>query len=458
MSAAIALQARELDRSIGAIILEVFIFLCRLVMVLAFMSPAVMLNLVSMQNRGPVMCLASIVLVFGAAFAVHCAIHRKAFGERAFFLIMAPVLVFMSMFTAIRNVGGIRETAMEARQAHDEAKEDLRAKRTSLTERRAAQAKLAGGEASPESIEAQIKTAKAANSKAWQASFSCNPNWITKDDTRKFCGELAKLEARKAAAIERDKLQGLIDGLDVKAEAPQASAPLGVPVSNGALLHMLDKAGFKMDGSEIDYTYETGFVLALELIAAGAPLMFGLCLPDVRRWRIEPVAAEASAEKPGRIASFVSSVIAMRKEAEDRRREAEARRREAEARRAAEAEARAKAEAEEKARAERAAKRAAAKTVEKGDPATVKAWLNGPAVVHVTDHVMELKEAYAAYAADCRAHGETPLTRSQDLAAELRKLGVEVSYKNNRGKVHGLAFASPSKAAGKAGLRVVSSR
>jgi len=87
-----------------------------------------------------------------------------------------------------------------------------------------------------------------------------------------------------------------------------------------------------MDGSEIDYAYEAGFVLALELIAAGAPLMFGLALPDLRRRRrIErkeseapkpraSVSAPVSVQKPRNLArvfaSFLSGIIATRAHAE----------------------------------------------------------------------------------------------------------------------------------------------
>src|SRR6516225_548809 len=177
MSAAIALQTGELDRSIGAIVFEVFTFLCRLIMTLAFMSPAVALNVASLESRGWVMCLASVVLIFGAAFAVHCTIHRKAFGERAFFLLMAPVLVFMSMFTAIRNVGGIRETAAVERKAHTDAEEGLKGKITGLETRRKAQVDVAG-EVSLEVIDARIEALKAQNLNRWNATDGCKADQV----------------------------------------------------------------------------------------------------------------------------------------------------------------------------------------------------------------------------------------------------------------------------------------
>jgi hypothetical protein len=158
----------------------------------------------------------------------------------------------------------------------------------------------------------------------------------------------------------------------------------------------------------------------------------------------------APAEKPGRIASFVSNVIAVRKEAE-------ARRHEAEARRAAEAEARAKAEAEEKAQAERAAKREARKMREKPKPETVETWLS-TRVVDSPGNVLPATAAHDDYAADCRARGETPVSkRGPQFVAELRKLGLDVRERGSRkrAEIHGLALA-PHAAGG--GLRIVSSR
>jgi hypothetical protein len=259
-------------------------------MTLAFMSPAILMNIASLQNRGQIMCFASVVLVLGAAFALHCLMHRPA-GQKVFFLILAPVLIFMSMFTAVRNIGGIRETAAQARQARAEAKTSLETRRATLMERRKAQAKIAGEDAA-QVIEGNIEALKARYARKWAATNGCQLDQVTSTEAKVLCNGKRDLEIKLAAAVERDRIQAQIDSLDVKAEAPAIASPIGVPVSNDALIHALAQAGFKMDGSEIDYAYEAGFVLALELIAAGAPLMFGLVLPDLRRRRIELVAAE----------------------------------------------------------------------------------------------------------------------------------------------------------------------
>ena len=146
-------------------------------------------------------------------------------------------------------------------------------------------------------------------------------------------------------------------------------------------------------------------------------------------------------------------------EAEARRREAEARASaEAEEMARAEAEARAAAAAEEKAKAERAAKREAYKTREKGDPETIGRWLNSKRVVQSPDRVSPTTLAYDDYAADCRARGETPVSkRGPAFVTELRKRGFEVREVGNgrRFEIHGLALASHAE---RPGLRIVSSR
>jgi hypothetical protein len=339
---AIAKRAHELDRSVGAPILELFIFVCRLAVILAFMSPAILMNLASLKSRGDIMCYASVALVIGAAVGLHRAIHSKGISERGFFLLMAPVLVFMSMFTAIRNVGGLRETASEARQDQKDAKAESKAKLADLTKRRKAQADVAG-EDSLKVIEARIEALKAKSIHKWNATNGCQPDQVASSEAKTLCSGLLDLKTKLEAAKERDRLQALIDGWEAKPETAQISTPLGVPVSNEALIHALDKAGFKMDGSEIDYAYEAGFVLALELIAAGGPLMVGFRLPELRR-RIEieapkprslasrpraPVSKPKPEPKPAadggtiipfpplaRLASLVSGVLAKRKEAD----------------------------------------------------------------------------------------------------------------------------------------------
>ena len=148
-------------------------------------------------------------------------------------------------------------------------------------------------------------------------------------------------------------------------------------------------------------------------------------------------------------------------EAEERRREAEEREKErqrlAEARFAQELEARAAADAEEKAKAARKAKRSEAETREKGDPETVKSWVNSKRVILGPSHVISQTEAYADYAADCRAHGQAPVTKGRWFADELRKLGLEVRETkpgSKRFDIYGLALSRVDRPA----LRVVSSR
>jgi hypothetical protein len=95
--------------------------------------------------------------------------------------------------------------------------------------------------------------------------------------------------------------------------------------------------------------------------------------------------------------------------------EAEERQRQAEARFAAELEARAAADAGAKTKVNRAAKRAEAKTKEKGDPETIEQWANSKNVILGPSHVALQSAAYDDYAADCKAHGQTPVAKGDGL-------------------------------------------
>lgn len=404
-----AANAKQADR----FILEWITFSGRLVASAAFMSVAAALNLASAKERGLIMTGGSLALVAGAAFALHCLIHRPG-AQKLFFALLFPVLISMSMFSAVRNIDGIRKTAEEKWTAHTEAKGDLKKQLTSLKERRKVQADIAGEEA-PEVIQGRIDDLKARHIGKWNATDGCKPEQVASTEAKTLCNGVRELQIKLNAAKLRDKLQGKIDTKEAKAEEPAIAAPLGVPVSNEAVLYILSFVeSDNVDGSKIDYAFEIGFVLAMELLAAGAPLMFGLRLSESRQRRIE--AAEA------------------------------------EERRKAEAEARIEAEA----KAERAAKRAEAKTRAKGDPATVERFVNSNQVTCGPSHVVSQSEVYDVYAADCEAHGVAPMAKGRWFADELRKLGFEVRDRGGKrgSEIHGLALSHADRPA----LRVVSSR
>ena len=128
----------------------------------------------------------------------------------------------------------------------------------------------------------------------------------------------------------------------------------------------------------------------------------------------------------------------------------------AEARFAAELEARAVADAEAKAKVNRSTKRAEAKAKEKGDPETVEQWANSKNVILGPSHVVPQSAAYDDYAADCKAHGQTPTAKVAGLPMNCGS-SVSRSHLSQREARQGVRLGT-LVTCGSAGLRVVSSR
>ena len=251
--------------------------------------------------------------------------------------------------------------------------------------------------------------------------------------------KIAELKEKAAAAKAYAKAVEDIAAIDAKLGVQGVVAVSTGQTAGAKLAAVITRVGH-IDNVDGEAVFEWGRGGVLELLST-----ISLAVMDMLAWLLggaDKAEERRNAEKARKA-----------REAE----EAEARRRETEARFAAEFEAKAAAEAEEKARAERAAKRAEAKTRETGDPETVKAWLNSSRTVLSPGHVLPLPVAYESYAADCRAHGETPVSRGKRFAEELRKLDIDVRERANRRRfeVYGLALSSQ---AARGGLRVAFSR
>jgi hypothetical protein len=127
------------------------------------------------------------------------------------------------------------------------------------------------GNATPESIEAEIHAAKAANSKLWNASFSCDPAWTSRDATRAFCATLAELEKKRAAAVRRDQIDADLAKLDAQdVEAPPSAVDSYVANMGrfiGLLGYTVDDKANELIPASRDWLKGVG----VELLAAFGP-------------------------------------------------------------------------------------------------------------------------------------------------------------------------------------------
>ena len=74
-----------------------------------FMSPAILLNLMSMNARGPAWVFMTVMLVIGGAWLTHEARKKRDILSGA----LALVIVGVSLVTAVRNIGGLREAGVQ---------------------------------------------------------------------------------------------------------------------------------------------------------------------------------------------------------------------------------------------------------------------------------------------------------------------------------------------------------
>jgi hypothetical protein len=448
MSAAIAEHAGEIGRGASAIKSGAANVL-RFGLAALPLYPAVRINLDAAAGQGETWAAVGIGFVLFGALAIEHSLHavrwRQAVTALLWGVLGAGFLALNGM-NAIANLASHTDHSRDENRAKMQTAAELSRQRDELTERRREQTKLAG-EATPDSIEAEIQASKAANSSLWRASQSCDASSITRDITRAFCKSLADLEAKKAAATKRDDIDGKLAKLDEKAEA-KGEAPSTVDSFADAMADGLTAFGYKVsekDKLAIVRVRDWSKAIGVEVLAAFGPAaLLGLLLRG------------SSAPSPYEVRKAQKAADKARKARELE--EEEERRRASASRRAAELEAKAAADAEAKAKVDRAAKRAEAKTREKGDPETVGKWLNEGGVVQVAGNIILLSAAHEKYDAYCRARGEKPVSKGRDFGAELRKLGIEVRERAKRTEVVGLAIFSASKPANRGGLRIAFSR
>ena len=183
--------------------------------------PAIRINLDASAGQGSTWAVVAIGFVVFGAVCIENAVHSmrsKGIVVGMLWATLGAGFLALNMMNALANIAAHSDSSRDSSRARIAAAGTVSARQSELSQRRAEQAKVAG-EATPESIEAEAKALKAREARLWSASFSCDPNWITKDATKAFCAEVATLEAKHAASVKRDQIDAQIAALDAKADA-----------------------------------------------------------------------------------------------------------------------------------------------------------------------------------------------------------------------------------------------
>ena len=232
--------------------------------------PAVWINLDAARSQGNTWAVFAIASVAFGAVCVENAIECRGVFKRALFAFLATFFLAINVFNALGNAAAHSEHGREDRTS--QIREHARVERLSSqwSQARKEQAEIAGS-ATPESIQADADALKAANSSKWQLTEGCNPEKITAGPSRTFCADLAKLAAKKAAAVKRDDLDAKLTGLDGKdtGAVPESADPFADNVARmlGLLGYAVSDDGKVLIASLRDW----GKAIGVELLAGFGP-------------------------------------------------------------------------------------------------------------------------------------------------------------------------------------------
>ena len=212
------------------------------------LAPAIKINLDAAQGQGETWAVVGIGFVIFGAICIEHAIHairdRQAFSAALWGLLGFGFLA-LNLLNAIGDLSAHSDNSRDQNRARIDAAATISEQRQQWSQRRAEQAKIAGEE-TPDSIEAEARAFKAANAAILRASQDCDPATLYSDRAKTFCGALAKLDAKRAAATKRDEIDAKLARLDEKAET-KGEAPSTVDSFADAVADGLNAFGYQID-------------------------------------------------------------------------------------------------------------------------------------------------------------------------------------------------------------------
>lgn len=207
--------------------------------------PAVRVNL-DTASQGSTWTIFAIGSVIAGAVFTELSLEGRGWLKTALFAALAAFFISLNVLNAIGNSASQSDVARDVASSQRSQKERMVARRSELSQSRKEQVAIAGN-ASPESIEAEIKEAKAANAAILRASQDCDTERLYSDRAKTFCASLAKLEAKKAAATERDKIDVQLAKLDTKLDTKGEAPPAAIESYVANMSRFLAMLGYTVD-------------------------------------------------------------------------------------------------------------------------------------------------------------------------------------------------------------------
>ena len=238
--------------------------------------PAIQINLDAAQGQGATWATVAIGFVIFGAVCIENTVHslrERQLASAALWGFLGAGFLALNVMNALANAASHSDHSRDEKRSQIQSAATISSQRSQWSHGRDEQAKIAG-EATPDSIEAELQAAIAADANRWRASEKCNPDLIGQPLTRIFCEDIHKLEAKKAAALKRDELDAKIAKLDEKTEGGKSEAPSTVDSFADAMADAIGAFGYKVDERGkllITRVRDWGKALGVELLAGFGP-------------------------------------------------------------------------------------------------------------------------------------------------------------------------------------------
>jgi hypothetical protein len=243
------------------------------ILALAPMYPSIKINLDATASRGPAWAVFGISLVLLAAASIHEALECSGVAKKLLCCVLAICFLAGSCGNAIMNISNRSEDSRDDRSSQIEQNQRRSAILAQSSQAREDQAKVAG-EATPESITAEIQAAKAKDANRSNATGGCDLPKITAGPSRAFCEGIGQLERKLAAAKKRDELDERIRQID--ASAPSKTVQSVDPFAD-SIADAIETLGYaKVDAAgmkRIAKIWEWTQAILLEMIGSFGPVI-----------------------------------------------------------------------------------------------------------------------------------------------------------------------------------------
>ena len=283
---------------------------------------AAKVNLDTVGHQGTTWAAVGILTVVLGAVSIHNALHEQGVAKRLLYVALALIFLAINFSNALANLSAHSEGLRDSKRAEKSDVATLQERLSQLSQSCKEQVAVAGN-ATPDSIDAEIQAAKAADAPRWKATDGCNVEKITAGPSKAFCATIAQLQAKKAAAIRRDELDAIAAPLNE--QLSHKHAPESLDSFADTVAEMLTLAGYKVDdnGKKLiavlrDWSRAGG----LELIGEFGPsILLSLLTFLQQHAHRQPV---QPAQKPAKIAAVPAKTLVAPAEASEAKEPAEA--------------------------------------------------------------------------------------------------------------------------------------